>query len=455
VGKLSFYFFLSKIVPAASGLLQITFLLRGLGIEGYGTFALLLSIASIISVFFLQWIQKAMLRFVSEGRTHEAALATYQLILSLCIFVLASVGEFLSPGRYVFVCGVLALAISMKEFVLEKLRAQAKVKLYGYLYGASSLCLMGLAYLTTVLDISISCFVYIWALINFLFGFPFVLHLSRAGFRESSIDNFRELFCYGFPLALSGAIGQIYFSGVRIFIGYWYGAYEAGVYSAVYDLVQRSMVVYMQVINSASFPLIRRCWDSGRRDDVERLLRSNFFLLVYPTTFWLIFVYLSWPYLNDFLSLGELQGYAELVLMIGLGVLLNRLKTFHIDYVFHLSISPREVLFNALVSSFSLIILLFVFARQSDLQGVSIIVSFSYFLGLLLALKRAIKIFPSVINLVDLTIYFFIVISSYSVSMLWEGQVLLKVVSLVLVFIMSFSAMYRVRYKPLFSLLKG
>src|SRR5690606_32636445 len=153
--------------------------------------------------------------------------------------------------------------------------------------------------------------------------------------------------------------------------------------------------------------------------------------------------------------LGELQGYAELVLMIGLGVLLNRLKTFHIDYVFHLSISPREVLFNALVSSFSLIILLFVFARQSDLQGVSIIVSFSYFLGLLLALKRAIKIFPSVINLVDLTIYFFIVISSYSVSMLWEGQVLLKVVSLVLVFIMSFSAMYRVRYKPLFSLLKG
>lgn len=385
IAKSAAEYFLIKMFPALGGVLQITLLLKGLGAAGYGEWAELFAAASLMNALALQWIPKAVSRYGDAdqqgGSLVLKQLMTVQLFMS-CVVVLVSLCVAAFAKNIVPLCvALIAVGESYREAVLEAARTTFRKKQYAVITIGStaySLVLGALAYgsLINAQGVAIA-----WG------AGLVVLSLAYVGGRSAlatvSFEITLGYLRFGVPIALSGAVGQFAYSGTRLFISSIYGKEALGVFAAAYDLLQRLLVSYMQVINSASFPLIRRAWDNDDLYQVNQLARSNVFLLAFPTLSVVGALVIMWPRLAGFFG-GGVSSY-WMALFIGLGVVFNRLKTFHVDYFSMLNGRTTVLVGNSFLSMGLLAALFFTFGRNGSIVVVTASVASAYFFGLLLA----------------------------------------------------------------------
>ncbi|EIL93555.1 hypothetical protein UU7_07973, partial [Rhodanobacter spathiphylli B39] len=202
----------------------------------------------------------------------------------------------------------------------------------------------------------------------------------------------KHVLSYSFALAWSGGVGQIAFSGVRIFIGRWHGDHMLGIYSALYDIVQRSIVAYMQVVNTAAFPMMRKYWDEGRVKELGIAAQENILLLTVPSLWLLALLAGSMRYWISHLNIrGDLEEFAMLLTAVGIGIVANRVRTFHFDSFLLLRGRAAAVLRNTLVSTIFLVGVLIIFGRDMSLLAIGSAVAASYLLGLTMSVLSLIR----------------------------------------------------------------
>lgn len=381
--QLSIYF-LFRFFTAAAGLAQVLLTTTALGVEGYGSFSLLFASASIIKVILADWLSKAIIRFV-DVPNHYEQIFLYHLVVQIIFFVFAL---FLFCVDYIELTLILLLVMaeSGRLFLMESFRSKGEARTYGVYTLTVSLVLALAAGALNFYVVDYREFTFIWCAsvisISVFFGLPL--------FRKVSISTRLCLPCRyikaGLPLSLSDAVSQFAFSGVRLLIAGWFGTSALGTYCFIYDIVQRTVVAYMQVVNSAIFPFWRRSWDLNEMGKVRRYQRYNISLLTIPSVAAVLLLAVSSRYIGMFFDTDKFDNSVALVLSIGLGVIFNRLRTFHFDYFYVLAGKPEYILILACITMMFMMLIVFFVNTSFGMIGVSLSVASGYFVGLVLSI---------------------------------------------------------------------
>lgn len=374
-----------RIFSVIAGLLQIFIINKKFGVSGYGEISLIYAYATYLNIFALQWLSKITARLSNEIDFNKALL-TLHIFIGIFFLILS---VFLNRlVEYASLLVLIALVDSLKEHILEYFRSNLKIKEYGLLNFIYAL--VGIAYLLLILKIEIEpvkfiIFLYLVYLLVIVF---FLKKYELFTISYKSISKINVFYIkYGYSISISNSISQFAFSGVRIFIGNKFGNEVLGAFSIIYDLLQRSIVSYMQIINSATFPIMRNNWDSKNIIKLEKYARLNFSLLTYLPMVGILIVLILYKYILSFLeiNINSIGFDARLMIaVVGLGILFNRIKSFHVDY-FLLFLYKSHAIFKITALSMSLLLFLIIFFINSDnVIYINVSVTLSYLLSLLI-----------------------------------------------------------------------
>lgn len=381
-----------RIFSVIAGLLQIFIINKKFGVSGYGEISLIYAYATYINIFALQWLSKITARLSNEIDFNKALLSLHIFIGVFFLILSLLLNRFV---EYASLLALIALIDSLKEHILEYFRSNLKVKEYGLLNFIYSL--VGIAYLLLILKIEIAPIKFI-IFLYLVYSLVIIFFLKKYKLFTINYKNISKVnvfyIKYGYSISLSNSISQFAFSGVRIFIGNKFGNEVLGAFSIIYDLLQRSIVSYMQIINSATFPIMRNNWDSKNLIKLEKYARLNFSLLMYLPMVGILTVLILYKYILSFLEINiNSIGFDTklMIAVVGLGIIFNRIKSFHVDY-FLLFLYKSHAIFKITALSMFLLLLLIVFFINSDnVIYINISVTFSYLLSLLIT-SRYIKV---------------------------------------------------------------
>ncbi len=405
-----------KVFSAFSSVLYISIIIKAFGVVGYGQQTLLIASAAMLKIFPLHWTCKALMRHadltIGDSEKITGNIVKLHFLISVTIFTVSLVLYSLLGNLSIITVSLLAISESLKECCLEIFRANLKFILYGLFAALSNIAYLVCAMLFIRLDITINhLLIYTSVVICILYG-------------KLWFDNFKitleskivlNAIKYGFPIALSDSVSQGSFAILRFCIGNNSGIYFLGRFSALYDIIQRSIVAYLQIINGIFFPLIRKAWDRKSWIEVESLCRSNVFLIIFPTA---IASLIASSYSNIWLPLigitAQRTDYA-FILLVAFGIVVNRLKSFHVDYYFLLIKHTSFIVKNTICSMSLLLILTYFSTNYINEYSLASIIAASYFVGFLLALLRVDCKKYLLFNLTDILVIFLTITVIYLV----------------------------------------
>jgi len=195
----------------------------------------------------------------------------------------------------------------------------------------------------------------------------------------------RMLVWYGLPLAGTFALQYIVSFSDRLLLASLSGAAAAGVYSAVYDLTQQTVVVVMMMVNIAAFPLAANALEQRGVEAARAELRMNaevLFALALPASagFALLAPNLSHTLLGpEFREAGE-----HLAPIIALAVLFAGIKAFYFDLAFQLGKTTTRQLWITAVAAVVVTILNLLWIPIYGAEGAAwaTVIAFAVALGL-------------------------------------------------------------------------
>jgi O-antigen/teichoic acid export membrane protein len=272
-----------RALAAVLAFAQLLLVVRGLGIAQYGHLAETYAIAALLSALLFQWVAKASLRFAVPETSPSFAAFSSVIVAALGASTLLLVVSFVAfmslsdrTSKHALVIILVALAVGVKEIASELLRGQQQARMYSVLFVSDA----ALTLLLTMLAISVKAG---WEIIavssasSSLIVYAYVLWLlfNRATLVHLDSKEVTRFLRYGYPLSAASLLGVFVSSGVRLVIGAELGIKALGLFAAIYDLMQRTTVVALSVMNSALHPAIFAAW--SRRDIVgaKRLAAQN------------------------------------------------------------------------------------------------------------------------------------------------------------------------------------
>jgi O-antigen/teichoic acid export membrane protein len=273
-------YLVARSVPALLQLATIAVFARLLGPTNYAIYTLAAAGAFSIAELVSQWAQQAITRFypetvAREGEAQFRATLLAALIVALCAtlalgVVVTIVGVALGLGLAVVELGV-ALIVTTSLFNVLRAYFQASLRparwaLYSILNAVGRLAL-ALA-LIPVLGSTASAFLLGAVLTYVLVLGPMMREVvGGASIRRAHGlgDALRRWWSYGWPLSGWSTSLQILALGDRYLLAWLRGAYQAGVYSSIYDLANRGLYPVVDAVVLTVQPLVMHAADEPDR----------------------------------------------------------------------------------------------------------------------------------------------------------------------------------------------
>lgn len=275
----------TKIVPAIVGFISVPLLTHLFLPDDYGNYALVIATVNIFSIL-NAWLSMAVIRFLplykEEGKREEFIATTVKtsllsvltlsvLFLGMAFFFHSRVDIGLMTMLYIGI-GMFAVC-SLSNIFLDFLRSERKAYLYSIFavwYSVMSL-VFGLFFIK-VCRLGIQGMLYGF-LLSFTMAIPFLWSLSVGKPRIPSVNinwtMVRTMGKYSFPLVLSNLAGWILGLSDRYIIKLLRGSEEAGVYSASYNISQRTIALFISLFIMAFSPIIIHSWEKEGREVVR------------------------------------------------------------------------------------------------------------------------------------------------------------------------------------------
>ncbi len=293
----SLHYFISKIIPGLMGLLSVTTFVRLVGYEEYGHYAVSLAVVLALSSWMSGWLTPGILRFFSdyEGTNQadhfERAITLGSLASlvpgTLCVFV--GLRLFIGRGRWINLVGMsLVYAIFVYTILISKLQAKLmarRVVLVEAVRSVASFTIPAVAILTigakhyAILLTGVLAS-YILPLVGCRFLKPTSTelprqHFLRLGSWQAETPLLRQIWRYGWPVALWFLCSQGLSVTDRYLIQLFRGYSDAGIYSSLYDVVIKSFSLLFYPIALATHPLIMKYWNGGNRDVAISVVQAS------------------------------------------------------------------------------------------------------------------------------------------------------------------------------------
>jgi O-antigen/teichoic acid export membrane protein len=268
-----------RVVNLGLGVVVTALLVRALGRAGYGQWSTLLVVISLLGYFATFGMEEAALREAARAPEHEfewlgAVIALRLTLLApllaaslLAVFLLHESQQMLVAG-IVLVCampfgGVGTLAMLFKLRVDNRV-PMIELTVRSLLWGAAVL----VVYLEHGTMIELAIAMVATGLISHSFQAVAALRLIGRWPRPSRI-RLPELVRIGVPLGISGMLTISYGRIDQVIVFSIAGARQAGLYAAVYTVLERAHFVPQSVLTTLN-PVLAASWPNDR----ERLLRA-------------------------------------------------------------------------------------------------------------------------------------------------------------------------------------
>lgn len=317
----------SKFLPALTGLITAPILTRLLIPAEYGNWALAIGVSDFLFALACSGIGASVIRFFPAYRTRSeldyffvSLISTTGLtiiVASLLSFLLLFIFQTKIPATlYPLLIISILIFIVQSVFTIfsEVARAQNRSSLYTwynliFYYGSLGLGI----FLLVFFKLGVKGLM-LGTLAIVVVALPFLLHTTLQGIQLSwrylrNSDIF-ELWRYAWPLAL----GNIAFWGLRISDRYVIGLFrneaEVGLYSAVYNLSDKTINILVTLFLLSMGPLVHTVWEEQGREATEKTLAmvTRLFLIIcLPATIGLSI--LALPFISIFTGSAYHEGY--------------------------------------------------------------------------------------------------------------------------------------------------
>ena len=283
--KDSFFYFLGKLLPAAIGLASVSIFVRLIGKGMYGHYTLVFSLVLILNSVGSGWLSQGVLRFMTSygdddkrdlkegvylGSIYSFLLTGILLALALPFISEISFGLMAVCVILLFLGQIYSIKISFAQVELSSLKllvAEVVRVAVGFAVTIGIILIFGHTNYMVILYGALAGFLVSWLAI-----------LGGQVLPRRAVINKKimaKIFAYGWPFTLWFAFSYLLNVSDRYLIGYFDGVEAVGVYSAVYDVVFKSLTFVMAPIALAAHPLITLLWNKQEYTGAAKVLSRS------------------------------------------------------------------------------------------------------------------------------------------------------------------------------------
>lgn len=333
--------------PAIVSFLTIAVLTRLMTTDAYGRYQLVMAGVGFAGISF-RWLRLSLLRFLPAYKKRSKRL--FSVILSFFVLISLITGGigltsicFIESSVWqglIAVSVVLLWIKSWYELNLELARSQLNPRRYGWLRFAKVSATLGIGALLVVVG---------FGAFGPLLGLVIGMGLAAIGpswreWRKALVGTqllttnlSSKVLRYGLPLTASFAVSFVLSGSDRLLIGWLINESATGIYSAGYDISQRTITTLMMVVNLAAYPLaVSALEEEGRGAAYEQMSENGTLLLAIGLPSAVGLGMLSTEFGTLFLGQEFREAGIRLLPWIAVGALLSGIRAYHYDLAFQL-----------------------------------------------------------------------------------------------------------------------
>lgn len=294
----------TKLLPALTSLITTPIFTRLFLPDEYGNWALATGVTAFLYAFSMSGVGAAVLRFFPayKAKSDLNTFFTNLLVLigiivvvigSISVLVMVIINPKIDPALFpLLIIAILVFAInSFYSIIMEVLRVQGKSGLYTRFNLINFYCslLLGLT-LVIVFDLGVEGLMY-GALLIQLLVLPFTIRSTMQGVKinPTFIQSMTIMTIWAFAWPLT--FGNVSFWGLRLsdrfIIGAFRPGFEVGLYSAIYNISDRTINLLVNIFVLSMGPIVANTWENHGREKTEQLigkLTRLFILICLPVT---------------------------------------------------------------------------------------------------------------------------------------------------------------------------
>ncbi|MDP5130890.1 MAG: oligosaccharide flippase family protein [Paraglaciecola sp.] len=334
---------LSKGLTGLISIISVVLLTRILNSEQYGELSLAISIVTIFSSFFYQWISVSLLRFnrSDELLGNDVTKPVFFLFLissSIVVIIMFTLGAFVLKHSYsifnIIIITCFIIFLGFYTIVVQFLNAVNDPKSFASIVALKSIAILILSLIILQYDKTFSSVL----IANSFVLFAISVYYLRCFISVDSLNVFKikmqlkEFLVYGFPLAISSLFILVIDLSDRFMISYFLGKEQLGNYSAPYDLVQQIAGAAFNILTLAMFPLLIKAYNLSEKEKYNNLLKKYFDFTIFLSFIVLVtFFSLNDLISNLFFGLEFRQTAKELIPLVAIAILFGSIKSNFID----------------------------------------------------------------------------------------------------------------------------
>lgn len=375
----------SKVTPFILAFAFIPILTRLLTPTDYGIFTLILTFNLIISTLVTGWLYPSAIRFFAEYKISKNlnvfyssfffCLFTQVIIVSVLYLISAAIYElnFSNIKILIFISAIAAfVSMSLSYGIVELFRANREIKSYSiYLISSNFLQFILSIGLILIFNMGVK-----GILLGYFLGFgmvvPFMVYQiakkNRISIQYVNKKTILSFATYGFPLVASNILWWVLNFSDRYLINFFIDKENVGIYSANYDLIDKSIRNIGIFFIFVASPIIMNVWETRGEQETVRILRDilkYIILFLLPIT---VFVAIDFREISEILlNINYCTGNI-IIPVVSVAALFLSLQQFF-QYSFILKKKRKEFYFSLLLQHYRILDLTCFLSRNGEYLG--------------------------------------------------------------------------------------
>ena len=401
--KNSGIYLIAKIIPGLMAFIALSVYTHLLTPEQFGVYTLIFTAALFLNATIFNWLPVGLMRFWPGGVYPEDVFISTMGVLYRCLslFVIFSVVIIAFMVETKNIPYVLAGLILLGGFVSHRFglmlkSAQMQPKSYtaliisysvlALLFGAS-FAYLGLGSLGLLLGVAAGMWI------------PSLVLTAKVWFKFDaqlfSPALAQKLFFYGLPLAASFLLDQITNVSDRYMLAWFSGEAEAGRYAVGYDLAGNSILMIMNAVNLAAYPMIVKLLDTQGKEAALAYFKTYAILLLGISVPSVVGLSLVGPNLVDLLIGPEYKASVTLLLpWVSSAIFFMGVGAFYVHLPFQLGNHSAGIFKIAGIVAALNLLLNYYLIPILGMQGAAISTLLSFMVSVILGFIFGRRVFP-------------------------------------------------------------
>ena len=305
-------YFLGLIFSGLISFATIPLIVKYYGIEGYGTFSLVQNVILVLISFGGGWLNQCVLRFNDYSTNFKFTIFQLYFVVFLPLSLLCfGILTLMEAGILISILGTSTMflgSLVALSIVFYQSKFNARISFYFDFIRIFIFVLMVLTFNLVLYHMPSLQRLMLSFFISYLISFFFLLRIDFK-FLKISVGLFikkfnkdyfiilykqnSHLYNYGWPLALWFTVSSLMNVSDRYIIDYYLTDKDLGAYSAIYDLLYKSITLLYAPILVAGFPIMTQKYNSGDKKGALQFLKKLIlfevliFIVIVVTAFFL------------------------------------------------------------------------------------------------------------------------------------------------------------------------